>query len=307
MIRGRFAPSPTGLLHLGNVRSALLGWLHARAAGGEFLLRIEDLDPDRSKPHFTDAIFRDLEFLGLTWDGPVWRQSQRGHVYEAALEQLRRVDRVYACTCSRADIARVTTAPHAGEDGPVYPGTCARRVGPAEPGKPWSLRFRVAPGVVAFDDAVHGRVSQDVERAVGDFVVRRVDGVASYQLAVVVDDAASSVTHVLRGDDLLASTPRQLQLYEALGHLALRPSYAHVPLLLQPDGRRLAKREGSTTVAGLRARGVSAETLVGLLAKWSGLHDSGAPVRAADLVPGFSLARVRREPTVVHERELEAL
>ncbi len=299
-MRGRFAPSPTGRLHLGNVRSALLGWLQARAAGGEFLLRIEDLDPERSKEEHVDGLCRDLEYLGLDWDGPVWRQSQRAAVYDEALARLEAQGRVYRCWCSRSEIARAASAPHAGEEGPVYPGTCRGRTAPRE-GRPAAWRFRVAPGEVRFVDALRGPYAQDVAQQVGDFVVRRADGVASYQLAVVVDDALAGVTDVLRGDDLLSSTPRQLQLLEALGFAA--PRYAHVPLLLQPDGKRLAKREGGWTVAGLRERGVSGERIVGLLAKWSGLSD-GRPVRARELVAGFSLERVRREPTVVSEADL---
>jgi glutamyl-tRNA synthetase len=300
---GRFAPSPTGRLHLGNVRSALLGWLQARAAGGRFLLRVEDLDPDRSRPEAVDFLFEDLAYLGLDWDGPVMRQSERGAAYDAALAALTAKGLVYPCWCSRAEIARAASAPHVGEEGPVYPGTCREGAAP-KPGRTPALRFRVPAGVVRFDDQVHGPVSQDVAADVGDFVVRRVDGVASYQLAVVVDDAAQGVTDVLRADDLLLSTPRQLLLDRALG--LPEPRFAHVPLLLQPDGKRLAKREGSTTVAGLRAAGVSGEAIVGLLAKWSGLSD-GAPVRAAELVRDFSLARVRREPTVVTDAELAAL
>lgn len=300
---GRFAPSPTGRLHLGNLRSALLGWLSARSRGGSFLLRVEDLDGARCRPEFTDGLFRDLEFLGLDWDGPVLVQSQRASVYRDALEQLRRQGRVYACTCSRAEVARAASAPHVGEDGPVYPGTC--RDGAVErPGRTPALRFRVASGVVRFVDALHGPVAQDVEHAVGDFVVQRNDGVASYQLAVVVDDAASGVNEVLRGDDLLTSTPRQLQLLEALGLGA--PSYAHVPLLLQADGKRLAKRDGATTAAGLRERGVTGAAIVGRLAAWSGLGD-GQPVTPRELLKGFSLSQVRREPTVVHDAELDAL
>jgi glutamyl-tRNA synthetase len=299
---GRFAPSPTGRLHLGNLRSALLGWLSARARGGRFLLRIEDLDPARSRQEHVDGLFRDLEFLGLDWDGPVLTQSNRGAVYRDALERLRQKGRVYACTCSRAEVARAASAPHLGEDGPVYPGTC--RDGATRPGRAAALRFRVTPGTVRFVDALHGPVEQDVEHAVGDFVVQRSDGVASYQLAVVVDDAASGVTEVLRGDDLLGSTPRQLQLHDALGLPA--PSYAHVPLLLQADGKRLAKRDGATTAAGLRERGVSGPAIVGLLARWSGLGD-GQPVTPRELLKGFSVERVRREPTTVHDAELDAL
>ncbi len=293
--RGRFAPSPTGRLHLGNVRSALLGWLWARSLGGEFLLRIEDLDPERSKPEFTDALFEDLTWLGLDWDGPVWKQSERGAIYDDALRRLADEGRAYQCWCSRAEVARAASAPHVGEEGPVYPGTCREHATP-KPGRTPSWRFRVEPGAVSFVDAIHGEVTQDVAREVGDFLIRRIDGVASYQLAVVVDDALSGVTHVLRGDDLLSSTPRQMLLQRALGFST--PTYAHVPLLMQSDGRRLAKREGASTVAGLRALGWSPERVVGQLAAWSGLGE-GAPVSARELVDGFSLARVRREPTVV--------
>jgi glutamyl-tRNA synthetase len=300
---GRFAPSPTGRLHLGNVRSALLGWLQARAAGGRFLLRVEDLDPDRSRAEAVDWLFEDLAFLGLDWDGEVWRQSQRGAAYDEALSRLEAQGLVYRCWCSRAEIARAASAPHAGEEGPVYPGTCRDGATP-KPGRTPAWRFRVPPGVVRFVDEVRGPVEQDVAAQVGDFVVKRADGVASYQLAVVVDDAAQGVTDVLRADDLLTSTPRQILLYRALGQPV--PRFAHVPLLLQPDGKRLAKREGSTTVAGLRANGLTAEAIVGLLAKWSGLSD-GRPVRARELLDGFALAKVRREPTVVTQHELDAL
>lgn len=306
MVRGRFAPSPTGRLHLGNVRSALLGWLSARAAGGEFLLRIEDLDRERCRDEHVDGILRDLEFLGLDWDREVLRQSARTDVYAAAIDRLRRQGDVYPCTCSRAEIARAASAPHAGEDGPVYPGTC--RAGAAtRPGRPPAWRFRARGGATSFEDGLHGRCTQDVAVEVGDFVVSRGDGITSYQLAVVVDDAASGVSEVLRGDDLLWSTPRQLQLRQALGLGA--PSavrYVHVPLLVQPDGKRLAKREGATTVAGLRERGVPAAAVVGLLAKWSGVGD-GAPVHPRELLRGFELAKVRREVTVVTEAELAAL
>lgn len=300
---GRFAPSPTGSLHLGNARSALLGWLLARAQGGQFLLRLEDLDPERSKPEAARALREELAWLGLDFDGPVLVQSQRAAQYAAALERLKEAGRVYPCWCSRAEVARAAAAPHAGEEGPRYPGTCAQGATP-KPGRAPSLRFRVAPGVVRFVDLLQGPQAQDVAAEVGDFVVQRGDGVASYQLAVVVDDAASAVTTVLRGDDLLASTPRQLQLLEALGEPA--PQYAHVPLLLGEDGKRLAKRDGALTLSALRAQGVQPQALVGLLARWSGLSD-GAPSTPRALVERFSLSRVGREPTVVRSEELAAL
>ena len=304
--RGRFAPSPTGRLHLGNVRSALLGWLWARSERGEFLLRIEDLDPGRSKPVFTDGIFEDLEWLGLDWDGPVWRQSERAAIYDEAIAKLESNGRAYRCWCSRAEVARAASAPHAGEEGPVYPGTCRTNAVP-KPGRQPSWRFKVDPevppfvpggagGRETFTDAIHGEVSQDVTAEVGDFIIRRIDGVASYQLAVVVDDALAGITHVLRGEDLLSSTARQIHLQRALGYP--NPSYAHVPLLMQSDGKRLAKRDGASTVAGLRALGWSAEQVVGQLAAWSGLGD-GARISARELVGGFALNRVRRTPTVV--------
>ncbi|HLL54898.1 MAG TPA: tRNA glutamyl-Q(34) synthetase GluQRS [Myxococcaceae bacterium] len=307
-MRGRFAPSPTGRIHLGNARSALLGWLQARAVGGQFLLRIEDLDRARCKPELVDDLFRDLEYLGLTWDETPLYQSQRDEAYAEALSVLQRQGRVYPCFCSRAEIARAASAPHGlSEEGPRYPGTCAHltsaQVEARAKERQAALRFRPHRGVTSFVDGLHGSYAQDVDAVVGDFVVRRNDGVASYQLAVVVDDAHSRITHVLRGDDLLSSTPRQLQLFSALGHGT--PQYAHVPLLMGTDGKRLAKRAGAFAVAELRQLGVPAEKVVGLLASWSGLGDGG-PVKAADLAPGFTLLRVPREPVVAREEDIRA-
>ena len=286
-MRGRFAPSPSGRLHLGNARSALLGWLQARPAGGEFILRIEDLDPDRSRAEAIDGIFEDLRWLGLDWDGPVWKQSERSEVYAAALRKLEALGRVYPCWCSRAEIARAASAPHAGEEGPRYPGTC-REGRHEKPDRTPALRFRAAAGQTTFIDGLQGPYAQDVEAVAGDFVIRRADGVASYQLAVVVDDAAQGITDVLRGDDLLASTPRQLQLYQALGWSP--PKFTHVPLLVGTDGKRLAKRDGGLTIAALREAGQAAQAVVGLLARWSGLS-TGEPSSAVDLESGASHAR----------------
>jgi glutamyl-tRNA synthetase len=304
--RGRFAPSPTGRLHLGNARSALLGWLQARAAGGQFLLRVEDLDRARCRPQFVDDLMRDLEWLGLTWDEPLLFQSARGEVYREAQARLEREGLVYPCFCTRAEIARAASAPHGlSEEGPRYPGTCSR-LSTAEASersrtRAPAYRFRARPGEVRFVDGLQGPYSQDVEALVGDFVVRRNDGVASYQLAVVVDDAATGITHVLRGDDLLSSTPRQLQLYAALGLKA--PEFFHVPLVLGEDGKRLAKREGAFALAELRERRLPAERVLGVLAAWSGLGDGG-PVTLEELVQRFRPEALPRAPVVAHEQTL---
>ncbi|AKJ00917.1 glutamyl-tRNA synthetase [Archangium gephyra] len=305
--RGRFAPSPTGRIHLGNARSALLGWLQARAAGGQFLLRIEDLDRARCKPQFLDDLYRDLEWLGLDWDETPLVQSQRDDVYREALEKLERTGRVYPCFCTRAEIARAASAPHGlSDEGPRYPGTCAPLTPEAGAERARTrvpaLRFRAAPGEWCFEDGLHGRTCQDVATLVGDFVVRRNDGVASYQLAVVVDDAASHITDVLRGDDLLTSTPRQLQIHEALG--LTPPRFWHVPLVLGEDGKRLAKREGAFAVAELRERGIAVERVLGLLAAWSGLGD-GAPVTLQELVRRFRPELLPRSPVVAREALLK--
>ena len=307
-MRGRFAPSPTGRLHLGNARSALLGWLQAKAPGGEFLVRVEDLDRARCKPEYVDDLFRDLEYLGVTWDEAPVYQSQRGEAYDAALRALSAHGRIYPCFCTRTEIARAASAPHGPSDeGPRYPGTCAaltpEQAQARAKERAAALRFRPNPGVTEFVDSLHGAYAQDVDAVVGDFVVRRNDGVASYQLAVVVDDAESRITHVLRGDDLLSSTPRQIQLLQALGKGV--PQYAHVPLLMGEDGKRLAKRAGAFAVTEVRKAGVPAERVVGLLAEWSGLSD-GAPVRASELLAQFSLSQVSRAPVPVSEEKIRA-
>lgn len=309
-MRGRFAPSPTGRLHLGNAWSALWSWLWVRSVGGQFLLRIEDLDRARCRAGFVDSLLFDLEYLGLLWDEPPLFQSQREEAYRLALEELGRQGRTYACACSRADIAAAASAPHGdGDDGPRYPGTCrglsSEVLAEKARKRPLAVRFAAAPGVTAFEDALFGHVEQDVAQAVGDFVVRRNDGVMSYQLAVVVDDAFSNVTHVLRGQDLLSSTPRQLQLYQALGLRA--PAFAHVPLLFGEDGKRLAKREGAFAVATLREQKVPPEQVIGYFARLAGLTD-GTPTRAEALASTFSLDKLPRSPVrVTHDEVSRAL
>jgi glutamyl-tRNA synthetase len=314
--RGRFAPSPTGELHLGNARTALLAWLWSRSAGGGFTLRVEDLDEPRVRPGLAERQLEELLWLGLDWDegpdprrgfadlgarGP-YRQSLRGSLYAAAVEALRKEGHIYECFCSRAEIA-AASAPHGPEgDGPRYPGTCAnlsqahrderrRTRAPA-------LRLRVPPGTVSFEDALAGPQGTDVQAQIGDFVLRRADGVFSYQLAVVVDDAAMGVTQVLRGQDLLPSTARQILLYRLLGLEV--PRFAHAPLVLAAgeggEPTRLSKRDRSLSLSALRARGEDPRRVVGLLAALSGLAGptpSGAPAcTPAALVPMFDLGKV---------------
>lgn len=294
MYRGRFAPSPSGDLHLGSAAAALLAWLCARAAGGRFVLRVEDIDGPRVLPDVETRQLDDLRWLGLDWDegpdvgGPhtPYRQSERHAQYEAALATLARKGLVYRCDCSRAEIARVASAPHAGDEGPRYPGTC-RAFGMAERAwkRPPALRLRVPDGVIVVHDAFAGRVEQDVAAAVGDFVLKRGDGMYAYQLAVVVDDLAMGVTEVVRGYDLLSSAPRQALLATLLDGTPSR--FAHGPLVLGPDGERLAKRAAGVTLRDHRRAGVPPGDLVAALARLLGLPPAATP-RA--LLSGFERA-----------------
>ena len=316
--RGRFAPSPTGPLHLGNARTALLAWLAARARGASFLIRVEDLDGPRVRPGLEPRMLDELRWLGLDWDegpdlggprGP-YRQSERFDRYRAALDQLRRAGDVYPCFCSRAEIAAASQAPHGPSDeGPRYPGTC-RALSPSEVAarsarRAPAWRLRVAAGPIAFDDGVHGRRAFDVGAETGDFVVARADGIPAYQLAVAVDDAAMAIEEVVRGDDLLPSTARQLLVYRALGLAA--PRFAHAPLVLGEDGARLAKRHGALSLGELRERGSDPRAVAGLLAALSGLAEPGARLAPADLVPGFALSRIERSPAVLNAAMLASL
>jgi glutamyl-tRNA synthetase len=295
--RGRFAPSPSGDLHLGGARTALAAWLAARRDGGDFLVRIEDIDRPRVLPLAETRILEDLWWLGLDWDGEPLRQSERPRLYDEALAKLEALGLLFPCFCSRADVARASSAPHAGEGGPAYPGTC-RDLLPAEierrlaAGGTPSIRFRAPEREVCFEDAIHGRVCG----ASDDFVVRRSDGLHAYQLAVVVDDVAMGIEEVVRGDDLLDSTPRQLLLYEALG--AVPPRFAHVPLVLGPDGQRLSKRHGAISVRSFREAGMPAKRLVGLLAASLGLCEPGSELASEELLSGFSLDALPRNPTI---------
>jgi glutamyl-tRNA synthetase len=252
---GRFAPSPTGTLHVGNLRTAMLAWLFARTAGARFLVRMEDLDQGRVVAGSAEQQLSDLRALGIDWDGEVVFQSNRHEAYEAAIERLLAADRLYECFCTRAEIRAAASAPHGPLPEGAYPGTCLRLT-PAERqrkragGRPPALRVRADGARIAFEDRVHG----PQEGVVDDFVVRRNDGAPAYNLAVVVDDVWQGIGEVVRGDDLLDSTPRQLFLADALE--LEPPAYAHVPLVLAPDGSRLAKRHGAVTLGQLEPRAV---------------------------------------------------
>jgi glutamyl-tRNA synthetase len=263
MYRGRYAPSPTGPLHVGNALTAAVAHRRARARTGVFALRIEDLDAARNVARMVDRHVADLRWLGIDWDGPPVVQSERIPRYEAAIVQLLASGRAYYCTCTRKQIA-LASAPHGpGEDGPRYPGTCRGRRD--KPAGQHSVRFQVLPGRVEVEDALQGPFAQDVDEVVGDFVIARADGVIAYQLAVVVDDITMAITEVVRGSDLLHSTPRQIQLYRALG--AKPPAFAHTPLVLADrDGTKLSKRDGGHTLEGLRARGVDGRAFCDRLA-----------------------------------------
>ena len=302
----RLAPSPTGALHLGNARTFLVNWLLARRSGWRIVLRIDDLDGPRTKPGADRQAVDDLRWLGLDWDaGPVY-QSARAADHAAALQQLAGADLIYPCTCTRREVGRAAAAPHAEDGSAVYPGTCHDRYSDAsaarrETGREPAWRFRVPDVVVKWADAFAGPQSVRAARDIGDFVVAKNDstgtgfGTPAYQLATVMDDLAAGVTHVVRGDDLIDSTPRQMLLYDALGAAARVPTHYHLPLILGPDGRRLAKRHGDTRLSIYRAAGVPPGRMLALLARWSGV-DAGDSVAARDLLEPFDLRRLPRDP-----------
>ena len=294
---GRFAPSPTGVLHVGNLRTALLAWLFARSAGARFLMRVEDLDAQRVKPGYEEQQLGDLAAIGIDWDGPVVRQSERLGLYAGAIAELEDAGRLYPCFCTRAEIREAASAAHGPLPEGAYPGTCreltaSQRAEREAIGRPPALRLRAEGERVTFADRLLGEQSGEVD----DFVVRRGDGTPAYNLAVVVDDAAQGVGEVVRGADLVDSTPRQLLLARLLG--LPEPTHAHVPLVLGPDGARLAKRHGAVTLADRAAQGESVVEVVSWMAASAGLADPGERVTAEDLVERFDARRIPREPTV---------
>ena len=302
--KGRLAPSPTGSQHLGNARTYLIAWLSARTQGFELALRIEDIDSPRVKVDASEEAIADLRWLGLDWDGEPVVQTQRLPHYTAARDELKRGELIYPCTCTRSDIEAAASAPHAEHEGAVYPGTCAWRTSTDEAelkakGKPFAWRFRAAGSFPSFVDRFRGEVTVDASAVGGDFVVWKNIDTPAYQLAVVVDDAAMGITEVVRGDDLIPSTPRQLLLYRALGYTP--PQFIHIPLVVGSDGRRLAKRHGDLRLSALRAAGVSPEAVLGLLAWSCGWQAQPAPVTAMELLGRYELSAIPKEVFVLEK------
>ncbi len=293
---GRYAPSPTGILHFGNLRTALLAWLRARSEGARFIVRIEDLDPQRSRPHYIDEQLADLRALGLHWDGETVRQSERSALYEQAIDQLG--DRIYPCYCTRSEIREAASAPHGPWPEGAYPGICRdltkkQRRQKERSGRAPALRVRTDGVCVRFDDLIAGPIVLHLD----DFVVRRNDGAFAYNLAVPVDDAAQGIAEVVRGGDLVETTPRQLWILE---HLRLpSPSYAHIPLVLGTDGARLAKRHGAVTLRDRVALGHDAGSVRSDLAASAGLCEPGERASLDELIERFQLEKLPHEPTVL--------
>ena len=302
-VTGRFAPTPSGRMHLGNLFCSLLAWLAAKKEGGRVVLRIEDLDQLRTSPVYAEQAEADLKFLGLFWDeggslgGPhaPYDQGSRSPYYQELLGRLEALGLVYPCFCSRAEL-HAANAPHASDGEVVYAGTCRgltrEEIVEKSRKRPPALRLKVPAEKVAFVDGHYGLQSQFLPEACGDFILRRSDGVFAYQLAVVADDGDMGVTQVVRGNDLLSSTPRQLLLYRLLGYPA--PQFFHTPLLLASDGRRLSKRDGDLSLQGLLARGLTPQDVVGRLGFLAGLLEEPVPCTPQDLLPCFSWEKVPR-------------
>lgn len=292
-VRGRFAPSPTGRMHGGNIFAALTAWLVAKSQGGHMVLRIEDLDRERSKPQFIDDVQRDFERLGLYWDEGPFFQHDRNEAYTEAFARLKGEGLVYPCYCTRADL-HAASAPHRGEK-PVYPGTCRRltadeRAQREAAGRTPAQRLVVPDETIAFEDLIQGPYQQHLPTECGDFLVRRSDGAFAYQLAVVLDDAAQGVNSVVRGVDLLCSTPQQIYLQRLLG--LPEPTYAHVPLLVAEQDRRLSKRDKDAALDELLTRYKTPEAVIGHIAGITGLAPTQDPATPGQLLETFDIEKL---------------
>ena len=288
---GRFAPTPSGRMHLGNVFAALIAWLSVRSRDGSLVLRMEDLDTQRTNAEFAQVLREDLQWLGLDWDVETPPQSQRSAVYDRYFEKLQDLGLLYPCYCTRSQLHNVN-APHLSDGTYVYPGTC-RNLSPAEQeacNRLPAWRVKVPDRVIALEDMGQGYFSQNLQAECGDFVVRRADGVYVYQLAVTVDDGEAGVTEVVRGMDLLGSAPRQMYLQELFGFQ--QPTYGHVPLLISADGRRLSKRDRDLDMGALRQR-MQPEQLLGVLAHAAGLIPTNCPISAKELAAEFSWSKLQ--------------
>lgn len=310
---GRFAPTPSGFLHLGNIFCSLLAWLYAKSVGGKIILRIEDLDPQRCTHAKADALARDLEWLELFWDEGAYAssnseqyfQSQRSDVYAQYFAQLQAQELVYPCFCSRAEL-HAAEAPHLSDGRTIYAGTC-RNISQQEREAKSKLRapayrLQVANAPLRFTDGHYGNQCYNLVRESGDFIVRRSDGVFAYQLAVTIDDALMGVTQVVRGCDLLSSTPMQLYIYKLLNFTP--PSFCHIPLLVAPDGRRLAKRDKDLEISVLRRHFGSPEPIIGYLAHMAGQIDKPEPIGAAELLPIFDANKIPTKNIIVPQELL---
>ena len=298
----RLAPSPTGALHLGNARTFLVNYLLARQRGWEVLMRVEDLDGPRIKAGAAEQMLAELAWLGLTWPEPVVYQSALQERYKTALSQLAAAGMAYPCICSRKDIELAAAAPHAEDAVQTYPNTCRGRFASAEEarahvGRPAAWRVRVGPEPIRFWDEFQGDQEFDLSQTCGDFVIFRSGDIAAYQLAVVVDDAAAGVDAVVRGDDLLESAARQIHLRRLLG-IDGEPTYWHLPLVVGPDGRRLAKRHGDTRLGYYRDRGATPQRMLGLLGHWCGAVETRQPATMEELIDRFELDRLPSRPIV---------
>ena len=287
---GRFAPTPSGRMHLGNVFAALISWLSVKARSGEWVLRMEDLDTQRTSDEFAETLRQDLLWLGLCWDRETEKQSLRGPVYDRYFDMLREKELLYPCYCTRSQLHSVN-APHLSDGTYVYPGTC-RNLAEPPAGRLPAWRVMVPDRIFTVEDKVQGHYEMNLAAECGDFVVRRADGVYVYQLAVTVDDGEAGVTEVVRGMDLLSSAPRQMYLQELLGFT--QPEYGHVPMLLAPDGRRLSKRDRDLDLGVLRSR-MTPEELIGALAFAAGLIDQKEAISAEELAKEFTWEKLIKE------------
>ena len=293
-VRGRFAPTPSGRMHLGNVFSARMAWLSVRSAGGTLVLRIEDLDPRAQRREVAELLMRDLEWLGLTWDEGPYFQSKRTAIYQAAVDKLAAQGLTYPCFCTRAEL-HAASAPHASDGTYLYQGTCrdlsAEEIARKAAVRPPATRLKVPPisdpaGTITWTDLAFGPQTEVLAQECGDFLVRRSDDIFAYQLAVVVDDCLMGVNQVVRGADLLGSSARQTYLARLLGYEP--PMFGHVPLLVAHDGRRLSKRDHDLDLGSLREAGLSSGRIIGALASTAGLVPAGTVATPEDLIPAFS-------------------